>query len=289
MFSPIRSVVVSTTLLLLIAPLTSNAAYTTFARAETSLDQIPGSGFVPNDLEEAANTGSSSFANATTIDQQLDSGRPSGVLYRRQSLGEASASAGVLKAVATAGFFADGYQTGSFIDARSTASFSDVLTVFRPGARQATVQVTYAVSGSLFGSPNFVNASGQLDVGNSPVINFTNSTSLGAGAYTCSNGGAASPCFGIVELTLPTNTQISLRGSLSVFARASGQLNRGNSSAQYGNTGLVYLSSADPEVQLFTQSGYTYLAPVPEAHSWCLLLAGLASLGVVTRYRRNRA
>lgn len=282
MRSPIRSVIVSATLLLSVLPLASNAAYTTFARAETNLDQIRGN-FVYPDFERESNTGASSYASANTTDQQQLELTPP---YRRQAFGEASASAGVLKAVATASFFTDGWETNSFIEANSLAIFDDILTIERPGARQATVRFEYAVSGSLLGS--FATASGQLVVDGLSGIFFENSTSLGAGAYTCGpNGGGASACFGVLELTLPTNTPISLHGRLSVFAGARGLSNEGNSSAQYGNTGLVYLSSPDSEVQLFTQSGFSYLAPVPEAQTWRLLLAGLLTLGVVARHRRN--
>lgn len=242
-----------------------------------------------HDLEQDIGVNEPAQAAASVIDQVIDSTRPSGWLYRRQSLATAEAGAGVLKAVATAGFFADGYRTFESVTARAVARFDDVLRIKGPGSGSTDVVVAFHVSGALGGADRTSFAMAGLNLQGNPLIEFRNDTAGSTGSYTCSEAGGSVTCQGEVTLSLPIDTDLPISGYLGVVASAVGVPGRDNASAHYGHTAFVQVSLLSPGYSLISDSGHDYASPVPEPEAWAAMLAGLLGLAVVRgAARRSR-
>lgn len=245
-----------------------------------------------HDLEEDIGVNEPAQAAASVIDQVIDGTRPSGWLYRRQSLATAEAGAGVLKAVATAGFFADGYRTFESVTARAVARFDDVLRIERsgPGPSSTDVSVAFLVSGALGGADRTSFAMAGLSLQGSPLIEFRNDAAGSTGTYTCNEAGGSVTCQGEVTLRLLVNTDLPISGYLGVVASAVGSPGRDNASAHYGHTAFVQVSLLSPGYTLVSESGHDYASAVPEPATWAAMLAGLLGLAVVRgAARRSQA
>lgn len=234
-----------------------------------------------HDLEQDIGVNEPSQAVASVIDQVIDGTRPSGWLYRRQSLATAEAGAGVLKAVATAGFFADGYRTFESVTARAVARFDDVLRINGSGSGSADAVVAFHVSGALGGAAFTSFAMAGLSLQGSQLIDFRNDTAGSAGSYTCNEAGGSVTCQGEVTLRLPVNTDLPISGYLGVIASAVGSPGRDNASAHYGHTAFVQVSLLSPGHSLSSESGHDYASAVPEPAAWAAMLAGLLALALI--------
>lgn len=239
------------------------------------------------DLERDTGVMDPALASASVISQVIDSTRPSGWLFRRQSAAKAEARAGVLKAEAIAGYFADGFRTFESVTARAVASFEDVLRINGSGLGSIDVSVAFRVSGALSGAPSTSFALGVLSVQGSQVIDFRNSDAGSTGAYTCTSSAGAATCQGEVTLRLPVNTDLSISGHLGVVASAVGSPGRDNASALYSRTAFAHLTLLTPGFELVSQSGHDYASPVPEPSAWGAMLAGLAVIALAVSRRRT--
>lgn len=242
------------------------------------------------DLERDIGVNESAQAAASVLSQVIDGTRPSGWLYRRQSLATAQADAGVLKAVATAGYFTDGFRTFESVTARAVASFDDVLRIEREGSGSTNVSVAFRVSGALGGAAFSSFAMAGLSLQGSQLIDFRNDEAGSVGRYTCSGAGGAVTCQGEVTLRLPVNTDLPISGYLGVIASAVGSPGRDNASAHYGHTAFVQVSLLEPGHSLISESGHDYASVVPEPAAWAAMLSGLLGLAVVRgAAQRSRA
>lgn len=239
------------------------------------------------DLERDIGLGESAQASASVISQVLDSTRPSGWLYRRQSLATAQAQAGVLKAEATAGYFVDGFRTFESVTARAVASVGDVLHFAGPSG-SVDLSLAFRVSGALGGAAFTSFAMGGLDIQGRNVIEFRNTEAGSGGSYTCHASGGAVTCQGEVTLRLPANTDLAMTSYLAVVASAVGSPGRDNASALYGRTAFVEVTLLSPGFSLISESGHDYASPVPEPAAWAAMLAGLAGLAAVRRAGLSR-
>lgn len=283
-----RAVLWAAAALLLSVVGTAKAAYTTEAVANAHIGGVCcnpfqfTTGLEPfHDLAQDNGVNEPSQADASVIDQVIDGTRPSGWLYRRQSLATAASSAGVLKAVATAGFFTDGFRTFDSVTARAVARFDDVLRIKGAGSGSADVVVAFHVSGALGGAPFTSFATAGLSLQGSPLIDFRNDTAGSVGAYTCHGSGGSVTCQGEVTLRLPVNTDLPISGYLGVIASAVGAPGRDSASAHYGHTALVQVSLLSPGFSLQSDSGHDYASAVPEPETWAAMLAGLIALALV--------
>lgn len=241
-----------------------------------------------HDLERDIGVNEPALASASVISQVIDSTRPSGWLYRRQSAASAQAEAGVLKAVATAGYFTDGFRTFESVTARAVASFDDVLRIKGPGSGSTDVSVAFRVSGALGGAAFSSFAMAGLDLLGSRLIDFRNSEAGSIGSYTCTTSGASATCDGEVTLRLPVNTDLPISAHIGVVASAVGSPGRDNASAQYGHTAFVQVSLLSPSFSLVSESGHDYASPVPEPAAWAAVLSGLLGLAATVRAARGR-
>lgn len=247
-------------------------AYTTYARAQSTAGNRGTFDYIdrpllgsPFDYEEEFKTDSGSYAYASVIFPKID---PT-ILDQTQALGTASAGAGVIKAQASAG------SLGPLVTGSADAGFTDTFTIkgqFIPN-KKVDVTLTYQVTGGRGGKAD---AAGGVSIFNSQnrVIEFGDSA-LTPSFYSCSAPGNFGPCSGSVTLSVPTHTAISFSAWLGVSARAS--FDFPSASADYGNTGKIFLSLSDPNYQLVTNSGFSY-SPVPLPASFWLFSSGLLVL-----------
>jgi hypothetical protein len=253
-------------------------AYTTYARAQAlgSDNQFFQSGSKIDQNIDANSSTSDSF-----IYQTLDSSTPFGWSRRLQALGTASAGPGILKANASAGAFAVSpvYSTSGLAEAGFTDSFT-----IRGSGSGPFVDLTlhYQVSGGLGGKASaegglFLNQGG-LFLDRDQFISFSEAANSPRN-FSC----LASTCSGTLTLRQVTiDTTYFIKAYLKVYAAAIEKNNLGNSSsADYSNTGKIFLSVADPGYQLVTNSGFNY-SPVPLPAS--LWLFGSVLLGWLARY-----
>ena len=246
---------------------TSSAAYTTYARAEAADGNLGIFGYTlnpflgkPYDYDEQNQTNQGADAAASVIYPVVDFTNPA----RTQAFGIASATLGVIRAHASAG------SLGPFVSGLADAGFSDSFTIRGIGAPNSkkNVIVNYHVTGGRGGNSD---AAGGVAVGGGQAIEFGDSR-LTPSYYYCS--ATASFCTGSVTMSLPINTQINFNAWLGVAARAGGVFT--SSTADFGNTGRVFLSLEDPSFSLVTGSGFDY-SPVPLPASLWLFSAALCA------------
>jgi hypothetical protein len=255
-----------------------SAAYTTYAKAQAlGVD----SQFFQAGSKIDQNTDANSTISDSFIYQSLDSSTPSGWSRRLQALGTAYAGPGVLKASASAGAFAISplYSTSGLAEAGFTDSFT-----IRGSGSGPFIDLTlhYQVSGGLGGKAFaegglFLNRGG-LFLDREQFISFSEAENSPRN-FNC----LGSTCSGTLTLRQVTvDTTYFIKAYLKVYAAAFEKNNLGNSSsADYSNTGRIFLSLSDPNYQLVTNSGFNY-SPVPlPASIW---LFGSALLGLVTRF-----
>ena len=264
------------------------AAYTTYATANAwggaqSSTCVTGS-FDPEspvDFRQDSAIDGESSTSASVINQQLDATRPSGLLFRRQSLATARADAGVLKVYAGAGFFVDSASLFiAGVNALAGAGFADTFTLVGPAGGQIDLDVEFAISGSLGG---LASLTGDLSIGGNTILNV-HEDRLTPRRFFCVQ--SSSICSNSVTLSLPVNTPIALRGDILVGAAALGFGNFRDASADFDNTGKVFLHLTDARYQLVTASGFNYApAPVPVPATLALFVSGL--LGLYARSRRR--
>lgn len=245
-----------------------SAAYSTYARAQATAGSRGTFDYIthpllgsPFDYEEEFKSNTGSYAYASVIFPKLDVT----ILGQTQAFGTASASPGVIKAQASAG------SLGSFVTGSADAGFTDTFTIKGPfTSNKKDVTLRYQVTG---GRGGFSSASGGLSLfgGTNQVIEFGDSA-LTPNYFYCTVPGNYDYCSGSVTLSLPTNQPISFTAWLGVSAIAS--FVYPSSSADYGNTGKVFLSLSDPSYQLVTGSGFIY-SPVPAPASFWLFGSGL--------------
>lgn len=246
-----------------------SAAYTTYARAQATAGNKGIFDYIdrpllgsPFDYKEEFKTNTGSYAYASVIFPKVDVT----VLGQTQAFGTASASPGVIKAQASAG------SLGPSVTGSADAGFTDTFTITGPStSNKKDVTLRYQVTGGRGGNSS---ASGGLSIlfgGINQVIDFGDSASS-PNYFYCTVPGNYDFCSGSVTLSLPTKTAISFSAWLGVSARASSF--NPSSSADYGNTGKVFLSLSDPSYQLVTDSGFIY-SPVPAPASFWLFGSGL--------------
>ncbi|MCQ8117537.1 hypothetical protein [Methylomonas rosea] len=190
------------------------------------------------------------------------------VVYRSSASG--FVSPGVLKASASASAtaFAANVASGS-----SKVSFADNFRLVGPSGRNIDLTLTYLVSGALSGTAA---ASGSVQLSTGDRISFTEN-GYTPRSFSCS---WVASCNGAATFSVPVNTLISLDAILEVGAGASSYFKPTptESSANFGNTGLVYLGITDSRYQLQSGSGFSY-APVPLPAAFWSFAAGLSALG----------
>lgn len=253
---------------------TLSNAYTTFARAEASDGSLGIFGYTlnpflgkPYDYNEQFETNKGSNAAASVIYPKVDFSNPA----ETQAFGIASATLGVIRAHASAG------SLGPFVSGLADAGFTDSFTIRGIGAPNSrkNVIVTYHVTGGRGGNSD---AFGGVAVSGATAIEFGDSR-LTPSYFFCSATGSF--CSGSTTLSLPINVRLNFDAYLGVAARASGFVFP-SSTADFGNTGRVFLSLDDPNFSLVTDSGFDY-SPVPlPASVWLFcatLCASLARFG----------
>ncbi|MDP3331767.1 MAG: hypothetical protein Q8Q40_16350 [Methylococcaceae bacterium] len=253
--------------------------YPQFANAyTTSVTTVAGAGWSGGlggigDFDQEGKIDIPSQASTSVIFQQIDQNSPSGYSYQYQALATGSASPGILKAYAGAGAAVGPANA----NASATSIFDDSFSIVGPGGGLTTVQLTlnYLISGGLNGLSA---ASGFVSVNGVKTVEFDENWYTPR-QYFC----AGTACSGSITLDLPVNRSIPLLGYLTVGATATGDIfNPVRSSiADFSNTGLVFLSIADPNYRLITNSGFNY-SPVPLPTS--LWLFGSALLGWLSRF-----
>ncbi|MDT4290906.1 hypothetical protein RO575_15170 [Methylomonas sp. MO1] len=189
-------------------------------------------------------------------------------IYRSSASG--FVSPGVLKASASASAtaYAANVASGS-----SKVSFADNFKLVGPSGRNIDLTLTYLVSGALSGTAA---ASGTVQLSTGDRISFTEN-GYTPRSFSCS---WMASCTGVATFSVPVNTLISLDAFLEVGAGASSYFKPTltESSANFGNTGLVYLGIADRRYQLQSGSGFSY-APVPLPAAFWTFAAGLCAFG----------
>lgn len=259
-------------------------AYPQFANAyTTSVSTVAGAGWSGGlggigDFDQESKIDTPSQASTSVIFQQIDQNNPSSYSYQYQALATGSAAPGILKAYAGAGAAVGPANA----NASATSIFEDSFSIVGPGGGLTTVKVTlnYLISGGLNGLSA---ASGYVSVNGFKTVEFDENWYTPR-RYFC--GGNA--CSGSLTLDLPVNRSIPLLGYLTVGATATGDVfNPVRSSvADFSNTGLVFLSIADPNYQLVTNSGFNY-SPVPlPASIW---LFGSVFMVLLTRFTRSNS
>lgn len=263
-----------------------SAAYTTYARAQALGGD---SQFFQAASKIDQNTDANSFISDSFIYQTLDSSTPSGWSRRLQALGTASADPGVLKASASAGAFIDApsgiYSTSGLAEAGFTDSFT-----IRGSGSGPWIDLTlhYQVSGGLGGKAFaegglFLNQGGAFQ-DRDQFIGFTEAQNNPRN-FNC----LGSTCLGTLTLRqMAVDTTYFIKAYLKVYASAFEKNNLGlgnSSSADYSNTGKIFLSLSDPNYQLVTNSGFNY-SPVPLPASFWLFGSGL--LVMLTRLSNRR-
>lgn len=250
-----------------------SAAYTTYAQAQAlGLD----SQFFQAGSKIDQNTDANSFTSDSFIYQTLDSSTPSGWSRRLQALGTASAGPGVLKASASAGAFIDAPAGIFSTSGLAEAGFTDSFTIRGAGTGPFTdLTVHYQVSGGLGGKAFaegglFLNQGG-LFLDRDQFISFTEAPNE-LRNFNC----LGSTCSGTLTLhQVAVDSTFFIKAYLKVYAAAFEKNNLGNSSsADYSNTGRIFLSLSDPNYQLVTNSGFNY-SPVPLPASFWLFGSGL--------------
>lgn len=264
-----------------------SAAYTTYAQAQALGRDTE---FFQSGSKIDQNTDANSFTSDSFIYQVFGPSPTSQWTRRLQALGTASASPGVLKTSASAGAFIDA-PSGIFSSSGlAEAGFTDSFTIRGSGSRPwIDLTLHYHVSGGLGGEAFaegglFLNQGGAF-LDRDQFISFTE-TQNSPRYFNC----LGSTCSG--TLTLPqmyVGTTYFIKAYLKVHASAVEENNLGfgnSSSADYSNTGKIFLSLSDPNYQLVTNSGFNY-APVPSPASFWLFGSGL--LVMLTRLGIRKA
>lgn len=258
-----------------------SAAYTTYAQAQALGRDTE---FFQSGSKIDQKIDANSFTADSFIYQVFGPSTTSQWTRRLQALGTASASPGVLKTSASAGAFIDAPAGIFSTSGLAEAGFTDSFTIRGSGPR-TDLKVDYQVSGGLGGDAFaegglFFNQGG-LFLDRDQFISFTEAPN-GPRNFNC----RGETCSGTLTLPqLAVGTTFFIKAYLKVYASAVEQNNLGlgnSSSADYSNTGKIFLSLADPNYQLVTNSGFNY-SPVPLPASFWLfgssLLAWSTRLG----------
>ncbi|MFA5984068.1 MAG: hypothetical protein WC782_08635 [Methylococcaceae bacterium] len=262
-----------------------HAAFTTSASATAV---VGGSAFprlspfvIMSDDQSISHINSASQANASIFDQAFDAETDSGLLFRRQAISSASASPGVLKSFASAGYFIGRFHGNNFgVAGTSRAEFTDTFSVFGPGLT-SKVNLEFKLTGALQGLASVAGGTAIDFLGNKFTVNA--SESIGSPlAIECPG---FDNCTGKITVVVPNFVDITLSGFLTTLAAANSDPNRnlfGDAIANYANTGRIFLSAVDPRSHITTSSGFDY-SPVPlPASVWLfgsVLLVMLAQIG----------
>lgn len=252
-----------------------SAAYTTYAQAQALGRDTE---FFQSGSKIDQNTDANSFISDSFIYQTLDSSTPSGWARRLQALGTASASPGVLKTSASAGAFIDAPAGIFSTSGLAEAGFTDSFTIRGSGSGPwIDLTLHYQVSGGQGGKAFaegglFLNQGGAFQ-DRDQFISFTE-TQNSPRNFNC----LGSTCSGTLTLRqVSVGATYFIKAYLKVYASAVEQNNLGlgnSSSADYSNTGKIFLSLSDPNYQLVTNSGFNY-SPVPLPAAFWLFGSGL--------------
>ncbi|AMK75324.1 MULTISPECIES: hypothetical protein [Methylomonas] len=166
---------------------------------------------------------------------------------------------------------------GNVANASSKVSFADNFSLVGPSGLNIDLTLTYLVSGALSGTAA---ASGTVQLSTGDRISFTES-GYTSRSFSCS---WMPSCTGLATFSVPVNTLISLDAFVEVGAGASGYFKPTliESSANFGNTGLVYLGIADSCYQLVSGSGFNY-APVLLPAAFWLFASAVCTFGFSAR------
>lgn len=259
--------------LLLACSVNTSQAFTTHAEADAangfsccnpSIDIAGG--------EDVSHTNADSHANASLFQQEFDLTTPSGYLFRRQAIATSSASPGILKALASAGFFVGRPGLGFLVvGSRAEADFTDSIRIPGPSLGFTEVNMSFPVSGGFSGAAT---ALGELVIGNTKLVEFVEGLH-NERSFTCAIN--IENCSGTFKVTLPFNTDIAIHAMLSVIASASTSPANLDSIADYSHTAKVFLSAADPLYHIVSESGFDY-SPVPVPGAFWLFTTGLLGL-----------
>ena len=264
--------------LLLASNVTTSQAFTTHAEADAAngisccnplIDVVGG--------ENISHTNADSQANASQFQQEFDVTTPSGYLFRSNAIGSASASPGILKALASAGMFVGRQGVGFLtVGSRAEADFTDSFRV--PGPTGFTdINMSFPVSGGFSGASS---AFGEFGVGNSTLVQFIEGLH-NERSFTCASHIAN--CSSTFQIRIPFNTSISFHAMLSVIASVSTSPNNRDSLADYSHTARVFISAVDPQYHIISESGFDY-SPVPVPAAFWLFGSGLFGLCLRRRW-----
>ncbi|MDX8128864.1 hypothetical protein QLH52_16320 [Methylomonas sp. OY6] len=250
------------------------AAYTTSLTVIASANAAYGSQSYDADSKVLNNINSPSSYAVDALYQVPNAGGPGSYVETYRSAAGGFVTPGVMKASASASATAYAANVAS---ASSRVSFADNFKLVGPSGRNIDLTLTYLVSGALSGTAA---ASGAVQLSTGDSISFTEN-GYTPRSFSCS---WLVSCTGVATFSVPVNTLISLDAFLEVGAGASSYFKPTltQSSANFGNTGLVYLGIADSRYQLLSGSGFSY-APVPLPAAFWTFVAGLYTLGYSVR------
>jgi hypothetical protein len=246
-------------------------AYTTSLTVIASANAAYGSQSYDADSKVLDNINSPSSYAVDALYQVPSTSGSGGYVETYRSSAGGFVSPGVLKASASASAtaYAANVASGS-----SKVMFGDNFSLVGPSGRNIDLTLTYLVSGALSGTAA---ASGSVQLSTGDRISFTEN-GYTPRSFSCS---WVASCNGVATFSVPVNTLISLDAILEVGAGASSYFKPTltESSANFGNTGLVYLGIADSRYQLQSGSGFSY-APVPLPAAIWTFATGLCAFGL---------
>ncbi|CAD6880470.1 hypothetical protein [Methylomonas albis] len=252
-------------------------AYTTSLTVIASANAAYGSSSYDAESKVLDNIdGTSSYA-VDALYQVPNAGGPGSYVETYRSSAGGFVTPGVMKASASASATAYAANVAS---ASSKVSFADSFKLVGPSGRNIDLTLTYLVSGALSGTAA---ASGTVQLSTGDRISFTEN-GYTPRSFSCS---WLASCNGVATFSVPVNTLISLDAFLEVGAGATSYFKPTltQSSANFGNTGLVYLGISDSRYQLQSGSGFSYAA-VPLPAAFWTFATGLCAFGFSAQRKR---
>lgn len=273
------------------ATFTTNASAKVLTGGFSTIFVFGGSGLGGlGDAQFDSQIDANSHAHADVLDQEFNVEH--GLAFKRQAISEASASPGVLKTLASAGYVAENNGLGlggTAAQAEAHAEFTDTIQVSGAGLF-TKINAELRLSGGLENIASVKSGLQLSSFAGSGNISFSERTNVSP-LFECSV--ESSQCSsGIMTLAVPTHTDIQISAFLTSYALALGRPQPGfptSSLSDYANTGKIYFSPVDPNTHIFSSSGYSYAPPVPLPAGVWLFSSGLLMLLVRVKNRPKTA